>query len=254
MTTAFSVTALSAIPLIQPTDDLAAILIAALHHNDLPLVDHDVVVVTSKIVSKAEGRIAALDSVTPSDDAHHYAKLTGKPPELVELILQESSHVSRTAPHGALIVEHRLGFICANAGIDQSNLEDGEQRVLLLPLDPDDSAQKLKAALDAAFGVSCGVVISDSQGRPFRMGNIGVAIGVAGLPALLDLRGERDLYGRELKITIQAYADLVASTAQLASGEGAEGRPVVLVRGLPPPSQTGTAADLNRPAQQDLYR
>jgi coenzyme F420-0:L-glutamate ligase/coenzyme F420-1:gamma-L-glutamate ligase len=153
------------------------------------------------------------------------------------------------------VVQHRLGFISANAGIDQSNIENGDHRALLLPLDPDESARRIREALCAATGAAPGVVISDSHGRPFRLGNVGVAVGVAGMPALVDLRGRPDLFGRELRISVQGFADQVASAANLLTGEAAEGRPVVLVRGLDFSNMSeGCAADLYRPPELDLYR
>jgi len=245
--------ALPGIPLIQPGDDLARVLLDALKAAELTLEAGDVLVVTSKIVSKAEGRIVALAGVTPGARAHELAAQTGKDPRIVELVLRESTGVSRVAPN-VLVVEHRLGFVSANAGIDQSNLEGGDERVLLLPVDPDRSAVELRQRLMDATGLAVGIVISDSHGRPFRLGNVNVAIGVAGLPALIDLRGHPDLFGRILKISIQAYADMVASAAGLLTGEGAEGLPVVLVRGLTYPPLDGRAVQLNRPAAQDLYR
>lgn len=241
------------IPLVQPDDDLVVLLMQALEQQNLTLADGDVLVVTSKIVSKAEGRVVRLTDVQPSADAEHYAELTGKDPRLVELVLQESTAVSRVA-RGVLVVVHRLGFICANAGIDQSNLVTGDDGALLLPVDPDQSAAEIRQTIADRLGVSVGVVISDSHGRPFRMGNVGVAIGVAGLPALLDLRGQADLYDRKLKITLQGYADLIASASQLVSGEGDEGLPIILLRGLSFPEHMGRASDLNRPVEQDLYR
>ncbi len=248
-----TITALPGIPLVQPGDDLAQLILAALERASLTLEDGDALVVTSKIVSKSEGRFVDLASVVPGDAARSLAEQIGKDPRLVELVLQQSTRVSRTAPN-TLITQHKLGFVCANAGIDQSNVEGAEQRVLLLPRDPDVSAQALHDAFKAAAGASVGIVISDSHGRPFRLGNAGVAVGVAGMPALLDLRGQTDLFGRELRVSVQAYADEVAAAANLLSGEAAEGRPVVLVRGLGYPALDGHAADLNRPAEMDLYR
>lgn len=239
--------------MIQKGDDLPQIILTALEQNELALQSGDVMVITSKIVSKAEGRIVALDSVTPGDEAYHYANITGKDPRLVQLVLQESRIVSRYRQN-VMVTEHRLGFVSANAGIDQSNTEDGDNEVLLLPIDPDATAQQIRATLIEATGAEIGVILSDSHGRPFRFGNVGVAIGVAGMPALLDLRGEKDLFGRTLQISVQAYADLVASTAALATGEGAEGRPVVVIRGLQFPPVMGKASDINRPADEDLYR
>jgi coenzyme F420-0:L-glutamate ligase/coenzyme F420-1:gamma-L-glutamate ligase len=172
---------------------------------------------------------------------------------VVELILRESKSISRKT-RGVLVTEHRLGFVSANAGIDQSNVEGEGSQVLLLPLDPDSSARRIRQQLFERSGALAGIVISDSHGRPFRLGTVGIAIGVAGLPALLDLRGQPDLYGRELKISMQGFADMIASAAQLVSSEGAEGRPIALIRGLQYPPQMGSAADLLRPAEQDLYR
>ncbi len=249
----YTVTALAGVPIIQPGDDLPTVILAALQHTGLTLQTGDVLVIASKIVSKAEGRIVALDSVTPGEEALRYAGITGKDPRLVELVLQESRMVSRHRKN-VMVTEHRLGFVSANAGIDQSNNEDGDNRVLLLPLDPDGAAQQLRDALKNATGAAIGVIISDSHGRPFRYGNVGVAIGVAGLPAIIDLRGEQDLFGRTLQVSVQGFADMVASAAALATGEGAEGRPVVLVRGLAPPPADGRASDIYRPPEEDLYR
>lgn len=245
--------ALRGIPLVQPGDDLSAIVVEALERSDLMLQPQDVLVVASKIVSKAEGRYVALDSVTPSERAVALAAQTQKDPRVVELVLRESTSVSRVAPN-VLVVEHRLGFVSANAGIDQSNVEGGDQRVLLLPVDPDASARQLADKLHARTGIRPAVVISDTHGRPFRLGNIGVAIGVSGMRALVDLRGRDDLFGRKLMISLQGYADMVASAAHLLTGEAGEGRPVVLLRGLTLPDGEGSARDLNRPSEHDLYR
>jgi coenzyme F420-0 gamma-glutamyl ligase (EC 6.3.2.-) len=247
-----SLISLPGLPLVKPGDDLVCLIADGLARAGLALQPDDVLVVTSKIVSKAEGRFVELAAVEPSPEALRLAAVTGKDARLVELILRESSAVSRAAP-GVLVVRHRLGFVSANAGIDQSNIENGGAAVLLLPLDPDASAQKLRAGLRDRTGVDVAVVLSDSHGRPFRLGNVGVAVGVSGLPALLDLRGTPDLFGRPLQITQVAYADLIASAAALLLGEGAEGRPVVLMRGLHRPPGEGHAADLNRPVEQDLY-
>lgn len=245
--------ALPGLPLIQAGDDLAQLILEALARAEITLRDGDALVVTSKIVSKAEGRIVRLADVTPGTEAVRVAQATLKDPRIVELILQESTAISRSAP-GVLITRNRLGFVSASSGIDQSNLDGGEERVLLLPLDPDGSARKIHEALLAASGAHVGIIVSDSHGRPFRLGNVGVAIGVAGMPALVDLRGRTDLFGRVLKMSIQAYADEVASAANLLSGEAAEGLPVVLVRGLNFPAQDGHASDFNRPLETDLYR
>jgi coenzyme F420-0:L-glutamate ligase/coenzyme F420-1:gamma-L-glutamate ligase len=246
-------TALPGIPLVQPGDDLARLTLDGLDRAGIALTAGDALVITSKIVAKAEGRQVDLTTVVPSVRAHEIATVTGKDPRIVELILHESVEISRMAP-GVLIVRHRLGFISANAGIDQSNVDGSDDSALLLPVDPDASAEALRARLCAATGVNVGIVISDSHGRPFRLGNVGVAIGAAGLPALRDLRGTQDLHGRLLQISIQGYADMIASAAGLLTGEGAEGLPIIHVRGLRFEPTDGHAADLVRPPEHDLYR
>lgn len=245
--------ALPGIPIIQDGDDLAEIIRAALARAQLTLLPADVLVIASKIVSRAQGRMVDLRSVQAGPRAQALAAETGKDPRIVELVLSESRQVSRRAK-GVLVVQHRLGFVSANAGIDQSNVDGSEDRVLLLPLDPDATAHELHRAFLEREGVHVGIVISDTHGRPFRLGNVGVAIGVAGMPALLDLRGHHDLFGRELRISTQGYADLVASAAHLLCGEGDEGRPVVHLRGLQFPQVDGRAVDLVRSPEQDLYR
>ncbi len=248
-----ALTALPGIPAIKPGDDLVEMIVAGLQAADITLQNGDALVVTSKIVSKAEGCVVELASVTPSAAALQLAQETDKDPRVVELVLRESTAVSRKARH-VLVVQHRLGFVSANAGIDQSNLDGTDARVLLLPLDPDASARAIRVGLHERTGAEVGVVISDSHGRPFRLGTVGVAIGAAGLPALLDLRGQQDMFGRTLQISVQGYADMVASAAALLTGEGREGLPVVHLRGLRFPPLDGRASDLYRPAAQDLYR
>jgi coenzyme F420-0:L-glutamate ligase/coenzyme F420-1:gamma-L-glutamate ligase len=217
------------------------------------LKDGDALVVSSKIVSKSEGRRVELASVTPSPEAQSYAGITGKDPRLAELVLRESRSVSRVAK-GVMVTTHRLGFTSANAGIDQSNLEDSDDAALLLPIDPDESARRIADGIRDLTGAAVAVVISDTHGRPFRLGNVGVAIGVAGMPAVLDLRGNPDLFGRILTITQNGFADLVASAAHLVCGEGDEGLPVVLLRGLAYEPRDGKASELVRPPELDLYR
>ena len=248
-----NVTALPNIPLIQPGDDLVHIVLEGLAAGDLTLQTGDVLVITSKIVSKAEGRQVRLDTVEPSERAIELAAAADKDARIVELILRESVGISRQS-RGVLVMEHRLGFISANAGIDQSNIEHHEDHVLLLPLDPDATAKTIHERLLAETGVAVGIVISDSHNRPFRLGTMGVAIGLAGIPAILDFRGKPDLFGREMRVSMQAYGDLIASVGQLIGGEGAEGRPITLIRGLQFPPESGTARDLLRPPEQDLYR
>lgn len=250
---ALSIVTLPGIPLVQPGDDLTELILQALARADIRLQTGDALVVTSKIVSKSEGRYVDLATVEPGEEARRVAGEAQKDPRIVELVLRESARISRQG-HGVLVTQHRLGFVSANSGIDQSNIEGSDERVLLLPVDPDASAARLRERLRAATGADVGIVISDSHGRPFRIGNVGVAIGVAGMPAALDLRGREDLFGRVLRVSVQAYADMVASAANLLTGEADEGRPVVLLRGLRFPHQDGRAADLIRSVEQDLYR
>ena len=247
--------AVSGIPLIQPGDDLAALIIAALERADLPPEEGDVVVVAQKVVSKAENRFVDLAGVTPSGRATALAREIGKDPRLVEVILAESRSVLRSRP-GLLIVEHRAGYIMANAGVDQSNVAepDGRELVLLLPADPDASAEALRRRLEAHFGRGVAVVINDSFGRAWRRGTVGVALGAAGLPVLLDMRGTPDLFGRALRVTETGFADEIAAAASLLMGQAAEGRPVVLLRGLTWRHASATALSLIRPAEQDLFR
>jgi coenzyme F420-0:L-glutamate ligase / coenzyme F420-1:gamma-L-glutamate ligase len=250
-----TVTPLDGIPRVRAGDDLATLLAAALERNDLQPRPQDILVVTQKIVSKAEGRTLDLATVEPSSRAREIAGITGKDVHLVEAILSQAAGVLRAAP-GVLIVATVHGVVLANAGIDQSNLEPGDhgRRVLLLPADPDASAARLKQRLDAHFAADLGVVIADSAGRAWRLGTVGLAIGAAGLPALLDRRGEKDLSGRPLEVTEVGLADAVAAAAGLAMGEAAEGRPAALVRGVAWTAAARPAADLVRPKAQDLFR
>ena len=222
------------------------------------LFDGDVVVVASKAVSRAEGRFVDLREVEISPAAAATAQEIGKDPRMVELILRESQRVSRKAP-GVLVVQHRLGFVTANAGIDCSNAVPAGAAAgsgpwaLLLPLAPDASAERVRAALHGASGARVAVVISDSFGRPFRVGTVGAAIGVAGLPPLWDRRGEADLFGRVLEQTVTALADQVAAAADLVAGQAAERRAAVVVRGLSFAPSDRPSTDLLRPPGQDLY-
>ena len=250
-----TLTAVAGIPSVQPGDDIAGLVMRSLDETGINLLSGDILVIAQKIISKAEGRLIQLESVTPGERARQVARATDKDPRLVELILGESDEISRLAP-GVLIVCHRLGFTSANAGIDRSNVgQDGEnETVLLLPCDPDASAQQIRQTIEQHCGVCMGVVISDSHGRPFRLGTVGVAIGVSGLPALWDRRGEADLHGYTLQHTDVGVGDEIAAAAGLLMGQGAEGLPVVLVRGLALPHTAGRATDLIRPKDKDLYR
>lgn len=239
------------LPRIRPGDDLAGLIGDALAAAGLVPGPRDVLVVAQKVVSKAEGRIAVLADVRPSAAARELAERTGKDPRLVEVILSETRRVLRARP-GVLIVQHRLGYVMANAGVDQSNLEE-PGTALLLPADPDASAAALRARLAARFGAGPGVIVSDSFGRAWRRGAIGTAIGIAGLPALLDLRGQPDLAGRRLEVTITGFADQIAAAAALLTGEAAEGRPLVLLRGLAWSAPAGSAREAIRDEAEDLF-
>jgi coenzyme F420-0:L-glutamate ligase / coenzyme F420-1:gamma-L-glutamate ligase len=245
--------ALPGVPMVAPGDDVAAIILGALKASGDRLETGDVVVIAQKIVSKAEDRFVDLESVAPSQAAIALARITAKDPRLVELILRESEEVV-AARKDALIVAHRLGFVLANAGIDHSNVGGKPGHVLLLPVDPDGTAARIRADLERMCGAEIAVVINDSIGRAWRNGSIGMAIGASGLPALLDLRGHADLDGRALEVTEVGLADELASAASLVMGQASEGRPVVIVRGLALPRGEGRATDLVRPKQRDLFR
>lgn len=249
-----SLTALAGLPEIEAGDSLSALILAALDRGERVLCAGDVLVVAQKIVSKAEGRRVRLADVQPSAQALALAEQAQKDPRLMELVLSEAREVLRVKP-GVVIVEHRLGFVMANAGIDQSNLAPNEpESALLLPENPDASAEQLRADIAAARGVDVGVIINDSFGRAWRTGVTGVAIGVAGVPALVDMRGRTDRAGRVLKVTEIAAADELAAAASLVMGQAGEGLPVVLARGFPYALRAGSAAELVRPRAQDLFR
>jgi coenzyme F420-0:L-glutamate ligase/coenzyme F420-1:gamma-L-glutamate ligase len=253
MNQSLTVHPLKYIPLIEAGDDLAGLLVKALRGADIELVDGDILVLAQKIVSKAEGRQVLLADIEPGGEAIGLAKETDKDPRLVELILRESSVVIRTAP-GVIIVRHRLGIVSANAGIDQSNIDhtDGES-ALLLPENPDRSAQQIRETLEREFGKILGVIVSDSMNRPWRLGTMSFAIGSAGVPVLDDRRGDSDLFGRELKVTMINLADSIATAANLVMGETSERVPAALVRGLPAQDSTQTACDAIRPVAEDLF-
>jgi coenzyme F420-0:L-glutamate ligase/coenzyme F420-1:gamma-L-glutamate ligase len=250
---ALCVFSIPGLPLIEPGTDLAAMIEAAVLEAGLQPEDGDVFALAQKIVSKAEDRIIHLRDVEPSDQAKDLARSTAKDPRLVELILRESRRVVRHS-RNVIIVEHRLGLVLANAGIDRSNVAGDEDTVLLLPQDPDASAQRLKEQLDTRFGVRLGILITDSIGRPWRLGTTGVAIGCAGLISLHDLRGQLDMFGRVLQVAEVATADCAAGAAGLVMGEGAETIPVVLIRGLDAGDSTQNAATIVRPMEEDLFR
>ncbi len=255
MTARLELIALPGIPMLEPGADLAAIILAAVADAGTELHDGDVLVVAQKIVSKTEGRYVALATVTPSARALELAAATGKDARIVELVLRESSAVLRFRTN-VLVVRHRLGFVVANAGIDQSNIrhDTAGGRVLLLPADPDESAERLRDGLARASGRRIGVVVSDSHGRPFRLGTLGTAIGAAGINSLWDQRGLPDLFGRRLEVSEEALANELAAAAALLQGQAAEGRPVVLVRGYRDPGPPRPARSLVRASEEDLFR
>lgn len=244
-------------PLIQDGDDLVRPILDAVGRTGLDLEDGDILVLAQKIVSKSEGRQVNLAIIKPSDRAIKLAEETGKDPRLIELNLRESNEILRIRP-GTIIVEHRLGFVCANAGIDHSNVagegDASSEWVLLLPENPDESAQAIRLRLEKTTGVKLGVLIIDSHGRAWRLGTVGVAIGIAGVPGIMDLRGKQDLFGYTLRITEVGVADELAAAASLVMGQAAEGTPVVHVRGFRYPLRESSLKEVLRPKNQDLFR
>ena len=243
-------------PLIRQDDNLADILVKSLQETQVELHDNDIIVLAQKIVSKSEGRMVNLATVTPSQHAIELAQKADKDPRVMELMLQESNEVLRIRV-GTIIVEHKLGFVCANAGIDHSNVMSGgdtEDYVLLLPEDPDRSARNIREKIKQTTGKTIGVMIIASHGRAWRNGTVGICIGLSGLPAIVDERGWKDLFGYALKITIVGVADELAAAASLVMGQAAEGIPAVHVRGFPYPLGEGTLKDLIRPKEQDMFR
>lgn len=251
MTARLELVALDGIGEIQSGDDLAAIIAAALQASDLQLADADVLVVTQKVVSKAEGRLVELESVEPSDFAVTWARRWGKDPRQVELVLRESAEIVRMGPGGLIISRTRHGLVCANAGVDVSNVGGGEVAALL-PVDPDASARAIRDGLGAALGARPAIIISDSFGRPWRNGIVNVAIGSAGIEPLLDLRGTPDAAGRDMQATVIAVADELASAADLAGGK-TDGRPVVLVRDYAWRASEAGASALVMERERDLF-
>ena len=243
-------------PLIRQDDNLADILVKSLQETQIELQDNDIIVLAQKIVSKSEGRMVNLATVTPSQHAIELAQKADKDPRVMELMLQESNEVLRIRV-GTIIVEHKLGFVCANAGIDHSNVMSGgdtEDYVLLLPEDPDRSARNIREKIKQTTGKTIGVMIIDSHGRAWRNGTVGICIGLSGLPAIIDERGWKDLFGYTLKITVVGVADELAAAASLVMGQAAEGIPAVHVRGFPYPLGEGSLKDLIRPKEQDMFR
>jgi coenzyme F420-0:L-glutamate ligase/coenzyme F420-1:gamma-L-glutamate ligase len=253
-------TPLQNIPLIRQNDDLADILLKSLKETGIGLQNDDIIVLAQKIVSKAEGRMVDLTAVKPSSRALELAESSKKDPRIVELILRESNEVLRVRV-GAIIVEHKLGFVCANAGIDHSNVgspllegEESDEYVLLLPENPDQSARNIREQIRQKTGTVIGVMIIDSHGRAWRNGTVGTCIGISGIPAVVDERGWKDLFGYTLQNTIVGIADELAAAASLVMGQAAEGTPAVHVRGFPYPLGEGSLKELIRPKDQDMFR
>ena len=244
--------ALTGFPFLEAAEPLFPALENTLHRNRLKLRGGDVLVVAQKVVSKSEDRFVELGSITPSKEAIHLARKCEKDARLIEVILRESQEVMRVKP-GVIIVRHRSGIVLANAGVDQSNVSAGSERVLLLPEEPDRSAAAIRDKARAEFGVEIAVIISDSVGRAWRLGTCGMCIGCAGLQPLADLRGKNDLYGRPLEVTEVAFGDELAAAASLVMGQADEGRPVAVIRGLDYEPATGRAAQLLRPLEEDLF-
>ena len=247
------VIAVENLPLITKGDNLAELIYSAAEKQNTPIQENDVVIITHVAVSKAEGNVVNLDEVSPSEQAKEIAQQTGKEPALVEVILGETKEIVRMRSN-SLITETKNGIVCANAGVDRSNIE-GERNVVLLPEDPDASAQKIRQEIKSLTGCDVAVIVSDTHGRPFRMGEINVAIGVAGIKPIRDRRGEKDLFGYVLRIKQTAVADELASAAELVIGQANEGIPVAIIRGYKyQATENASAAELTRPKEKDLFR
>lgn len=254
MATRLTITGIEGVPMVHPGDDLAALLIHAMETHGLKPMPDDIIVVAQKVVSKSEGCLLDLSTIEPSPEARRLARASEKDPRHVEAILRESTEVVRSRP-GVIVVEHRLGHVVANAGIDRSNVDGAGEgdHVLLLPKDPDASAARLKARLDTHWNSDIGVIIADSVGRAWRLGTVGIAIGAAGVGVVDDRRGDPDLFARALEVTVTGHADAIAAAATLAMGEGAEAIPAALVQGV----ERGTPAparDIIRPKAEDMFR
>jgi coenzyme F420-0:L-glutamate ligase/coenzyme F420-1:gamma-L-glutamate ligase len=254
---ALVLTAIQGFPIVSAGDDLALLVLEGLGANGIALADGDILVLGQKVISKAENRMVNLAGVVPGPRALEVARETQKDARLIELVLRESRRIVRMRP-GVIIVEHRLGFVCANAGIDHSNVagagDASQEQVLLLPENPDLSATRIRAHIELQSGCRIGVLINDSHGRAWRLGTVGVCIGLSEVPPLVDERGWTDLFGYSLQATIVGAADELAAAASLIMGQAAEGTPVVHVRGFPFPLREGTLDELLRPADQDLFR
>jgi len=250
---AIKIIAVENLPLIMKGDDLAKLICNAAKKQNTSIQEKDVIIITHVAVSKAEGNIVNLDEVSPSELAKEIAQKTGKEPAVVEVILRETKEIVRLGPN-SLITETKNGIVCANAGVDRSNVE-GERNVVLLPKNPDASAQKIMQKIKSLTGCDVAVIVSDTHGRPLRMGEINVAIGVAGIKPIRDRRGEKDLFGYVLRIKQTAVADELASAAELVIGQANEGIPVAIIRGYNyQTAEDASAKELTRPKEVDLFR
>ena len=253
MAKAIEIIAVENLPLITKGDDIAELIYNAAKKQNTPIQERDVIVITHVAVSKAEGNVVNLDEVSPSERAKEIAQKTGKEPALVEVILRETKEIVRIGPN-SLITETKNGIVCANAGVDRSNVE-GDRNVTLLPKDPDASAKRIRQEIKKLTGCDVAVIISDTHGRPLRMGEINVAIGVAGIEPIRDRRGEKDLFGYVLRIKQTAVADELASAAELVIGQSNEGIPAAIIRGYNyQPAENAPARELSRPKEKDLFR
>lgn len=250
---AVEIVAVENLPLITKGDKLAELICNAAEKKKTPLQEKDVIVITHVAVSKAEGNVVNLDDVLPSERAKEIARQTRKDPALVEVVLRETKEIVRLG-NNSIITETKHGIICANAGVDRSNIE-GERNVVLLPQDPDASAQRIRQDIKRLTGCNVAVIVSDTHGRPFRMGEINVAIGVAGIKPIRDRRGEKDLFGYVLRIKQTSVADELASAAELVIGQANEGIPVAIIRGYNyQATENASVAELTRPKEKDLFR
>jgi coenzyme F420-0:L-glutamate ligase/coenzyme F420-1:gamma-L-glutamate ligase len=245
------------IPIIRQDDNLADILVKSLQETNIELQNDDILVIAQKIISKSEGRTVNIATITPSTKAIELAKKCEKDPRVAELIIRESNEILRVRV-GTVIVEHKLGFVCANAGIDHSNVAGSgnkdEEYVLLLPENPDQSARNIREQIKQKTGINIGIAVIDSHGRAWRNGTVGICIGLSGLPGIIDERGWKDLFGYTLKVTVVGVADELAAAASLVMGQAAEGTPVVHVRGFPYPLSEGSLKEIIRPKDQDMFR
>jgi coenzyme F420-0:L-glutamate ligase/coenzyme F420-1:gamma-L-glutamate ligase len=247
------VIAVENLPLITKGDNIAELIYRAAKEQNTPIQEKDVIVVTHVAVSKAEGNVVSLDEVSPSERAKEIAEKTGKESAMVEVILRETKEIVRLGKN-SIITETKNGIVCANAGVDKSNVK-GERNVALLPKDPDASAEKIRRNIKELTGCNVAVIVSDTHGRPLRMGEINVAIGVSGIKPIRDRRGEKDLFGYVLRIKQTAIADELASAAELVIGQSNEGIPAAIIRGYDyKAGENGSARELTRPKEKDMFR